>query len=36
MEELGDIVESINYGLMMLVGTFIERRGYSFRQEAEQ
>ncbi len=36
MEELGDIVERINYGLMMIVGTFIQRRGYSFRVEAEQ
>ena len=36
MEELAEIIDRINYGLMMIVGTFIQRRGYSFRQEAEQ
>lgn len=35
-KELGDVIETINYGLMMIVGTFIQRRGYAFRQETEQ
>jgi hypothetical protein len=34
--ELADIVGHVNNGLMMLVRTFIERRGYAYRREAEQ
>jgi len=31
--ELEEIVDRTNYGLMMIVGAFIQRRGFSFRQE---
>src|SRR6267143_4538562 len=33
-DEIADIIVSINHGLMLIVGQFIQRRGYSFRQEA--
>ena len=34
-QDLEEVVDSINYGLMLIVGRFIQRRGYSFRTEAE-
>lgn len=34
-DDLMEIVDSINQGLMLIVGRFIQRRGYSFRAEAE-
>ena len=33
--ELGDIIDRVNNGLMMIVGSYIQRRGYSFRSETE-
>jgi hypothetical protein len=35
IQELGEIVDRINHGLMLIVGQFIQRRGYSFRSESE-
>jgi hypothetical protein len=34
-KELGEIIGQVNHGLMMIVGSYIQRRGYSFRAEAE-
>jgi hypothetical protein len=34
-EHLGEVIDQINHGLMMIVGLFIQRRGYSFRPESE-
>jgi hypothetical protein len=34
-EEIAEVIVSINHGLMLIVGRFIQRRGYSFRREAE-
>jgi len=33
--DLEDIVDRTNYGLMLIVGIFIQRRGFSYRQEPE-
>lgn len=35
MEHMGEIIDQVNHGLMMLVGAYIQRRGYPFRPEAE-
>jgi hypothetical protein len=35
-EELAETVDRINHGLMMVVRTFIQGRGYSFRLEGER
>jgi hypothetical protein len=34
-EDLAEIVDSINNGLMTIVGRFIQARGFAFRQEVE-
>jgi hypothetical protein len=34
-EDLGDIIDRVNNGLMMIIGNFIQRRRYSFRTEVE-
>jgi hypothetical protein len=33
--ELNDVIDHVNHGLMLIVGTFIQGRGYSFRSERE-
>jgi hypothetical protein len=33
--ELAETIDRINHGLMLIVGMFIQRRGYSFRLESE-
>jgi hypothetical protein len=33
--ELGDMIEQVNHGLMLMVVAYIQRRGYAFRAEAE-
>ena len=35
IKDIGEIVDRVNYGLMMVVRTYIQRRGYAFRTEAE-
>jgi hypothetical protein len=34
-KDIADIIEQLNYGLMMIVVTYIQHRGYAFRAEAE-
>lgn len=34
-EDIGDVIDSINHGLMLILGHFIQRRGHAFRREDE-
>jgi hypothetical protein len=35
MEDIGDIIHQVNHGLMMIVRTYVQKRGYPFRAEVE-
>jgi hypothetical protein len=35
MMNVAEIIDQVNHGLMTIVGTYIQRRGYSYRAESE-